>query len=314
MWRRGLGWICSVGALAALLFPASVFGTLSPPTGVEATQGLAGYIVVSWNWAPDITFLVYRSSTGPFGTYKFRGFGNASDFYDWNIPPKVLAKPKITATTTFLTHRIDVTYQGATIAHEDYFYKVKAQNPIETSAFSNYAWGWADDRIDPNSTHLTVATSAGGGYSLLASDQPNSGTYSHTGLPDGATRWYRLLVQTAAGYFLQSSIKSGQTAPGLPPPGPTSVSISGPSTRQTLEWGTWYASVGGGVPPYSYGWQYRDLGTSTWYSTGGNSSSLDFLGDISFELRVTATDANGNSKSSSPFQVTITGGPGGPPF
>lgn len=313
MTSRRVGTLCVAVALS-LLCAATAAGKPSPPTNVQASEGLPGHIVVTWNWAPDVTFLVYRSSTGPFGSYSFRGYGNGDVFYDWNIPPKTLAKPKITSTTTTLANRIDLSYQEAVIATEYYHYKVKAQDMSGTSDDSNLTIGWADDRIDPNSTHILVASSLGGGYSMLAPDQPNAGSYSHTGLPDGVTRWYKLLLVTAAGYFIESSAVSGATAPGLPPPGPTSVTISGPSTRQTLEWGTWYASVGGGVPPYSYDWEVRDYGTFIWYPAGGGGSSLDFRYDIDFELRVTATDANGYSKSSAPFLVMIEGGPWGPHF
>ena len=72
---------------------------------------------------------------------------------------------------------------------------------------------------------------------------------------------------------------------------PVIVSISGPTTREVDEEGTWTATAAGGVTPYSYAWKYA-VGPEydTFQSVGSNSSSLVFSNDVTFLLQITVTD------------------------
>jgi hypothetical protein len=73
---------------------------------------------------------------------------------------------------------------------------------------------------------------------------------------------------------------------------PLSASISGPSTLQPYDYGTWSAMHTGGMSPYSYAW-YRD---GVLVSTGATYS--DSAGEYSFQLQLNVTDGNGTTASS----------------
>ena len=82
------------------------------------------------------------------------------------------------------------------------------------------------------------------------------------------------------------------------------VTINGPGTVQAGERGTWIAGVSdapGAVT--SYKWYYRYPGASTWYLTGGNSSTMTatFYGDREIKLVVIA----GNETDTSIRRITV---------
>lgn len=61
--------------------------------------------------------------------------------------------------------------------------------------------------------------------------------------------------------------KIAYTAVGTEGPPPPSVSISGPSSRDHGEQGTWTATVNGGTGTASYDWEYRPVASASWYDT-----------------------------------------------
>lgn len=70
------------------------------------------------------------------------------------------------------------------------------------------------------------------------------------------------------------------TKPGEPPSAPVTLSMSGPSDRDSDQLGTWTANVAGGNDnePVSFDWKYRNPGSSAWYSAScsGANCSLRF--------------------------------------
>jgi len=102
---------------------------------------------------------------------------------------------------------------------------------------------------------LYVATSAGGPYSLLAS--PGSTSYTHAGLADGATRYYRVSAVNPAGDSPQSGTASATTWTGPGAPGGVTAT-SGPGLQQIRL--QWTAASDGGNEIWSYT-VYRDDGT-----------------------------------------------------
>jgi len=76
---------------------------------------------------------------------------------------------------------------------------------------------------------------------------------------------------------------------------PVSVNITGPTTRDVDEEGTWTANVTEGVSPYDYAWEYAVDPYETYISIGTNSSTLVFSNDETFELQVTVTDDHNNT-------------------
>jgi subtilisin family serine protease len=88
-------------------------------------------------------------------------------------------------------------------------------------------------------------------------------------------------------------------------PGSVSASISGDDYLYGAATGYWYASASGGDGTYSYQWQYRAAGSTSWTNVGTNSSSYSrYVGNFapSFYLRVIVT-SGGASVTSSEFFV-----------
>ena len=71
------------------------------------------------------------------------------------------------------------------------------------------------------------------------------------------------------------------TKPGTPPPPPLQASLSGPSTLDSGEEGTWTASVSGGSGSPSYDWEHSTTGLIDWQSKSctGASCSHTFFND-----------------------------------
>jgi serine protease len=92
-------------------------------------------------------------------------------------------------------------------------------------------------------------------------------------------------------------------AVGYVPPGPTSVTVTGPSSRNGCTSATWTATTTGGIPPMTYQWTVEgnafDTGPNNQltYTNSGEAASIF--------VTATATDATGGSKSSSPFKTNI---------
>lgn len=99
---------------------------------------------------------------------------------------------------------------------------------------------------------------------------------------------------------------TGAIAAVPPPPGFTSVSVSGPNSMPGCTTGTWTANTVGGVPPITYQWTVQDNGT---YSENtGTSNQLVYTNSgqvFSIFVEVTATDSNGSSMTSSPRKTNI---------
>jgi hypothetical protein len=125
-----------------------------------------------------------------------------------------------------------------------------------------------------------------------------------------------------------SQIRTAFAGHSIYPP-TLSVSISGPSSLDKYEQGTWTANVSGGVPPYSYQWYYRYpeylplekdearekvLGDDAvakrpprgvWLTVGTNSSQLTRSDIESFELKCVVTDSINTQVTSSIKYVSV---------
>ncbi len=113
-------------------------------------------------------------------------------------------------------------------------------------------------------------------------------------------------------------------------------SISGPSSLESLETGTFTVTASGGIPPYSYQWYAMAglggemmmsssgtqqitydgevisipfpimlAGGSTWEEAGSDSPTLNYSETESFKLKVEVTDSDNNIVTSSEKYVTI---------
>lgn len=97
---------------------------------------------------------------------------------------------------------------------------------------------------------------------------------------------------------------AGAIAAVPPPPGITAVSVTGPFRVDGCTAGTWTANTTGGVPPITYQWTVEGTSQNTGtdnrliYTNSGQAPSIF--------VSATATDANGSSKTSSPFKTNIT--------
>jgi len=90
------------------------------------------------------------------------------------------------------------------------------------------------------------------------------------------------------------------------------VTVSGPSSITTAGTYTWTANPSYGTPPYTYQWQYRNVGSQTWNSLGtGQSQSRSIAsGTPSFDIQVTMSWASGGGWAD--MSVDNSGGGCGP--
>ena len=99
------------------------------------------------------------------------------------------------------------------------------------------------------------------------------------------------------------SLAVGLTASDL------AVTITGPTVLQSEGSYTWYANVSGGSAPYTYQWERRNSGSTTWSAViGGTGSSWTrsfFSGSNTFDLRVTVTSAGGTAVDTHTVYVQI---------
>jgi subtilisin family serine protease len=96
------------------------------------------------------------------------------------------------------------------------------------------------------------------------------------------------------------------------PPGSLSVSIFGSDYLTGATTGYWTATPSGGNGSYSYQWQYRAEGASSWSNVGGNSS--EYYRNVgtyapSFYLRVTVTSGGASVTSAEWFVYHEPGEP-----
>jgi subtilisin family serine protease len=120
----------------------------------------------------------------------------------------------------------------------------------------------------------------------------NASQYKLYGLGAGSPN---LLLFTGSG---------GPPPPPPPPPSNLSASISGDDYLYGATTGYWYASASGGNGSYTYQWQYRAAGSTSWTNVGSNSSSYSrYVGNFapSFYLRVVVTSGSASVTSSAFF-------------
>jgi Secretion system C-terminal sorting domain/Thermolysin metallopeptidase, catalytic domain len=99
--------------------------------------------------------------------------------------------------------------------------------------------------------------------------------------------------------------------------------ISGPTSLNINQSGTWSASPSGGLSPFHYQWYYLQPSNSPqiklngikpnhlqfgiWYATGSNSSILTRYDNINFELKCVVTDATNTQITSNILSVSVGG-------
>jgi hypothetical protein len=88
-----------------------------------------------------------------------------------------------------------------------------------------------------------------------------------------------------------------------PPPGPTAVTVTGPSSADGCTGATWTATTTGGAAPITYEWTVE--GNSYGTGTDNHLTYTNSGGLPSIFVIATATDANGGSKASAPFKTNI---------
>jgi fibronectin type 3 domain-containing protein len=158
------------------------------------------------------------------------------------------------------------------------------------------------------------ATSSGGTYGAVAT-LGNVLTYTDTGLPNGATRWYKISAVNDAGEGAQSSSASGTTFDV--PSAPTGISASvGPGAGELKL--TWNApSSDGGLAITNYK-LYRATSNGGTYSLTATLGSVLTYTDTGLPngatrwYKVSATNAAGEGAQSSSASATTFDVPGAP--
>lgn len=89
------------------------------------------------------------------------------------------------------------------------------------------------------------------------------------------------------------------------------VTVTGPSSREPNQSGTWTCSVSGGVPPFSYSW-FKSYGGGG-YTNLGTGSSKTASHPTSFNMVCDVTNSSGFVGSDFQF-VNVDGDPDGPIF
>ncbi|MEW5926603.1 MAG: S8 family peptidase [Gemmatimonadota bacterium] len=142
------------------------------------------------------------------------------------------------------------------------------------------------------------ASGGNGSYTYAWEYRVQGGTWSAAGT---GSSYSRSVAMTDPSFELRVAVTSnGQTASdthlvsvGLPP---VAVTISGPNHLYEGEIGTWTANPSGGDGTYTYQWQFRGVGSSTW-SNGATTKSYSRGGFRSFYLRVIVTSAGASATS-----------------
>ena len=182
---------------------------------------------------------------------------------------------------------------------------------------------------DANITGTSSITTAGT-YTWQANASGGNGTYTYNWeYRVGTSAWTS--VGTASSYSravspgnasfelrvtVTSNGSSGSDTHAVTVVSLPGANITGTSSITTAGTYTWQANASGGNGTYTYSWEYRVQGATTWAAVGTASSYSRAVaaGNPHFELRVTVT-SNGASVSdthlvsvnTTPFGVTITG-------
>ncbi len=277
----------------------------SPPTGLTATSGPGGQIVLSWN-----------PSTGATSYNVYRGTSSGGE----SLTPIVTGLTATTYTNIGLA------------ANTTYYYEVAAVNAAGTSGMSNQASATTPPAAPTSLTAtggvlqitLTWTGSTGAtSYSLYRS--PVSGgevliktgisttSYIDTGLASNTTYYYEVAAVSAAGTSAMSNEAHATTAPAPP----TGLTATGGVQKVVLNWNassgatsySIYRSTGSGgeaAPPVASGINtttYTDTGladnTTYYYTVAAVSSS----GTSGMSNQASATTA-----PAAPTGLTATGG------
>jgi subtilisin family serine protease len=147
-------------------------------------------------------------------------------------------------------------------------------------------------------TYTWQANAAGGNSSYTYSWEyrvQGAGTWTAVGTGSSYSRTvaltdpsFELRVTVTSAGLTGSDTHLVQVVSGT---GAPTANITGPSTVLAAGTNTWYANAAGGNGTYTYQWQYRLQGASTWTNVGTGSSYSRNVGQAasSFELKVTVT-------------------------
>ena len=144
----------------------------------------------------------------------------------------------------------------------------------------------------PTASHLgDAATSVGSGTSFAAPYVAGVAALYLQEHPQATPAQVRTAVLSWATPNRLTNIGPGSPNLLVFAPPPTTVSMSGPSELPSAGTDTWQAHPGGGNGAYTFQWDVRYWGTTSWEALGtASSQSLSFTGgDPDFELHVTAT-------------------------
>lgn len=158
----------------------------------------------------------------------------------------------------------------------------------------------------------TASIITAGTYTWQANASGGNGTYTYNWQyrTQGSTTWTtvgtgasysRTVGASDPGFELQVTVTSGGVSTSdthLVNVGttPLSVSITGRALIYSGRSGTWTANPSGGTGTYTYQWQYREDGSTTWVN-GPTTKSYTLTGYSPFYLRVTVTSGGVSATS-----------------
>ncbi len=305
----------SVICLAIFFSVSKVFAQYPPsPPILTATKGTySNKVNISWNYDANVdSYAVFKSDNGGSSYYTFISYITTTTVDDTNVSP-VITPPSITSTTDSLDSQINVTYGGTpSVTRKDYYYWVRAYNQYGWSDSVNRYGYVSTNTIASNSVTIYCSASSGSGYSSVASGQSNSGTYNHTGLPDGVTRYYRLTIQTNGGFTSltgDSSPVSGETLPA--PSTPTGFQCDNSSSWGNSPQFSWNTSSGATsyiIHRKKNSGSFSYLGSTSSTSYTDNFVTLSQLGDPdTYYYKVKASNSVGESAFTSAVSITGEG-------
>jgi fibronectin type 3 domain-containing protein len=163
----------------------------------------------------------------------------------------------------------------------------------------NLAW-----TASPGALHYRIkrATSSGGPYTSLPAE-PNTTTWSDTGLTTGTTYYYVVSALNGSGESTDSA-QAQATTLTAPPAAPTGVTLTSGPNRITLNW-----TAAGGATSYtvkratSSGGPYTTVAEGL---TGTTYTDTGVANDVTYYYVVSAANANGSSPEST--EVAIAAG------
>lgn len=194
------------------------------------------------------------------------------------------------------------------------FYQVKKHEMRFTVAFSSLTspnvWGRGNGSVGWSQENPNVALN----YCDVV-----PGTVTSTG---ATVRTYVYEVYNLIGQFIgyypsaPSGAKCNYTAHGIPPP--LTASISGPSSLNSGQAGTWTSVVSGGQTPYTYRWDYllhcpdsevpQEEACDVW-KYGGSAASFTktTIGNWTLEIKLTVTDARNPGQTATATKLVTIG-------